>query len=219
MAHDLRSPLNAMLMRIEALLSGRRGPLPAEAVADLRKLQASSRGMGKMITDFLDLARMEGTGYKVARDRVDLAKLVTRIVEELQPLATASGLELRWSRPQGEVPVVGDGDRLAQVMSNLVGNAIKFTPSGGRVTVEVESLADAVRTTVRDTGAGIAPELLPHLFNRFTQGPSMVRSAGWGLGLMIVREIVEAHGGRLDVRSEVGKGSAFSFRLPKANAQ
>lgn len=217
MAHDLRSPLNAMLMRIEALLSGRRGPLPAEALADVRKLQASSRGMAKMITDFLDLARMEGTGYKVARDRVDLGKLVSRIVDDLQPLATASGLSLRWARPPSEVPVVGDSDRLAQVMSNLVGNAIKFTPSGGSVAVEVDTFPDAVRTTVRDTGAGIAPDLLPHLFNRFTQGPSQQRSAGWGLGLMIVREIVEAHGGRLDVRSEVGKGSAFSFRLPRAH--
>lgn len=216
MAHDLRSPLNAMLMRIDALLSGRRGTLAAEAAAELRKLQDSSRGMAKMIKDFLDLARMEGVGYKIARERVDLAALVGHMIDELRPLASASGLALEWTRPAGEAPVIGDPDRLAQVMSNLVGNAIKFTAAGGSVSVEVEVLPDAIRTTVRDTGSGIAPELIPALFNRFTQGPSGHRGAGWGLGLMIVREIVEAHGGRLDLRSEVGKGSAFGFRLPRA---
>lgn len=218
MAHDLRSPLNAMLMRIDALLSGRRGPLAAEAVGDLRKLKESSRRMAKMIKDFLDLARMEGAGYKVGRERVDLATLVSRIVEELRPVAAASGLSLEWRPPATEAPVVGDPDRLAQVMSNLVGNAIKFTPAGGSIAIEVEVSRDAVHTTVRDTGTGIDPDLIPVLFNRFTQGHTATRAAGWGLGLMIVREIVEAHGGRLDVRSEVGKGSAFSFRLQRASA-
>jgi two-component system phosphate regulon sensor histidine kinase PhoR len=217
MAHDLRSPLNAMLMRIGGLLSGRRGPLPAEAVAELRKLEESSRGMAKMIKDFLDLARMEGAGYKISRERVDVGTLVSKIVEELRPIARASGLALEWKRPAADASVIGDPDRLSQVMSNLVGNAIKFTPAGGSVAIEVETLPDAVRTTVSDNGAGIAPELLPLLFNRFTQGSTGQRQSGWGLGLMIVREIVEAHGGRLDVRSEVGKGSAFSFRLPRAS--
>jgi signal transduction histidine kinase len=218
MAHDLRSPLNAMLMRIEALLSGRRGPISAEASSDLRKLQASSRAMAKMIKDFLDLARMEGAGYKVARETVDLAMLVTRIVEELRPVASASGLSLDWARPADATRVVGDPDRLTQVMSNLIGNAIKFTPAGGAIRVAVDPFEDTVRTSVTDTGTGIAPDLLPALFNRFTQGRSGHRAAGWGLGLMIVREIVEAHGGRLDVRSEVGKGSTFSFRLPRVSA-
>ena len=215
MAHDLRSPLNAMLMRIEALLNSRRGPLPAEAVGELKKLQQGARSMAKMIKDFLDLARMEGAGYKIAQERVDLAGLVSRMVEELRPLASASGLSLEWRDPGCETPVIGDPDRLAQVMSNLVGNALKFTPAGGAIAIGVEVLSEAVRTTVRDTGTGIAPELLPILFDRFTQGRSVARSAGWGLGLMIVREIVEAHGGRLDVRSEMGQGSTFSFSIPR----
>ena len=173
--------------------------------------------MAKMIKDFLDLARMEGAGYKVARDTVDLGTLVGKIVEELRPVASANGLALQWSRPPDATPVVGDPDRLTQVMSNLIGNAIKFTPSGGSIRVAVEFVDDAVRTSVSDTGTGIAPDLIPVLFNRFTQGRSGHRGAGWGLGLMIVREIVEAHGGRLDLRSEVGKGSTFSFRLPRVN--
>jgi len=220
MAHDLRSPLNAMLMRIHALMAGRRGALPAEVLADLRKLESSSRNMAKMITDFLDLARFEGTGYKIARDRVDLGALATKIVEELRPVARASGLTLDWeeSRASEAAAVIGDGDRLSQVLANLVGNAIKFTPEGGRVGVALQVRPDSVEATVTDTGVGIAPELLPLLFNRFTQGTTPARNAGWGLGLMIVHDIVEAHGGRIDVRSEVGKGSAFTFRLPRASA-
>jgi two-component system phosphate regulon sensor histidine kinase PhoR len=219
MAHDLRSPLNAMLMRIHALMAGRRGPLPAEVLADMRKLEASSRSMAKMITDFLDLARFEGTGYKIARERVDLGALATKIVEELRPVARASGLALDWDEPPpAAAEVVGDGDRLSQVLANLVGNAIKFTPEGGRVAVAVQDRRDTVEVTVSDTGVGIPPEMLPLLFNRFTQGTTPARNAGWGLGLMIVHDIVEAHGGRIDVRSEVGKGSAFTFRVPRASA-
>jgi len=217
MAHDLRTPLNAMMMRIHALQGGRRGPVAAEVVAELRKLEEGCRGMAKMITDFLDLARFEGTGYKIARERVDLGALVSRILEELRPVARASGLAMEWSPPGAEAAVVGDADRLAQVLANLVGNAIKFTPEGGHVAVEVEVLADAVRATVSDDGVGIPPELLPLLFNRFTKGAGGSRQAGWGLGLMIVHDIIEAHGGRIDVRSEVGRGSAFSLWLPRAS--
>jgi two-component system phosphate regulon sensor histidine kinase PhoR len=217
MAHDLRSPLNAMLMRIHTLLAGRRGQLPAEVLADLRKLEASSRSMAKMISDFLDLARFEGTGYKIARDRVDLGSLASRIVEELQPLARANGLTLEWTPPPPDASVIGDADRLAQVLSNLVGNAIKFTPEGGRVDVAVRARPEVIEATVTDTGVGIPPEMLPLLFNRFTQGATPARHAGWGLGLMIVHDIVEAHGGHIDVRSEVGRGSAFSFRLPRSS--
>jgi signal transduction histidine kinase len=204
-------------MRVETLLSGRRGPLSAEAVTELRKIQESSRGMAKMIKDFLDLARMEGVGFKIAREALDLTALATQLVEDLRPLAKVSGLTLRWS-PPGEARVVGDRDRLAQVLSNLIGNAIKFTPAGGAVSLEVETLPDAVRVTVSDTGPGIAPELVPSLFDRFTQGSSTQSGSGWGLGLMIVREIVEAHGGRVDVRTEIGRGSAFAFRLPRPPA-
>lgn len=215
MAHDLRSPLNAMLMRIHTLLGGRRGPLAAEVQVDLRKIEESSRSMAKMITDFLDLARFEGTGYKIARDPVDLGALISKIVEELRPVAGGNRLTLAWEPPAERAEVLGDADRLSQVLANLVSNALKFTPEGGRVTLGVEVLPDAVQTTVSDDGVGIAPEVLPLLFNRFMQGTAHSRHPGWGLGLMIVRDIVEAHGGQIDVRSELGKGSSFSFRVPR----
>ncbi len=219
MAHDLRSPLNAMLMRAELLAQGRRGPLPAEAVAEVRRFQASIRSMVKMIKDFLDLASMEGAGYKIDREEVDLVSLISTMLEELRPLADASGLAISWEPPVARLPVIGDRSRLAQVLSNLVGNAIKYTPSDGRVTVAVREQGDLVEVTVEDTGPGIERGLVPTLFDRFTRGSGEgLRSAGWGLGLMIVREIVEAHGGTVGVRSERGRGSAFWFRIPRRPA-
>lgn len=215
LAHDLRSPLNAMLMRAQLLMQGRRGPLPAEVVAEVRRFQATIRSMVKMIKDFLDLAAMEGAGYKIDREEIDLVGLTSSMIEELRPLADASGLAVEWEAPDERFAVLGDRHRLAQVLSNLIGNAIKYTPSGGRITVTARLDGPAVELTVRDTGPGIAPELFPTLFDRFTRGDAVgPRPAGWGLGLMIVREIVEAHGGTVGVHSEPGRGSAFWVRLP-----
>lgn len=216
MAHDLRSPLNAMLMRTDLLLRNRRGPLPPEAVSDLQKFQESIRAMVKMIKDFLDLASLEGAGYKIDREEVDLSTLVLRIVDDLRPLSEANGIALVWDR-EGDAPVVsGDPHRLMQVLSNLVGNAIKFTPAGGRIDVRIRTTDADVVVTVDDTGPGIAPEHLDAIFERFIRAPTTAnRRGGWGLGLMIVREIVEAHGGRVGVRSQLGTGSQFWFRLPR----
>jgi signal transduction histidine kinase len=217
MAHDLRSPLNAMLMRTDLLLRNRRGPLPPEAVADLQKFQASIRAMVKMIKDFLDLASMEGAGYKIDREDVDVSSLVAKILDDLRPLSEANGIALAWQHEGADAVVPGDPHRLSQVLSNLVGNAIKFTPAGGRIDVRVRATDRNVVVTVEDTGAGIAPEHLESIFERFIRAPTATttRRAGWGLGLMIVREIVEAHGGRVGVRSQLGKGSQFWFRLPR----
>jgi signal transduction histidine kinase len=219
MAHDLRSPLNAMLIRADLLQKGRRGTLSGEVVAELRKFEASIRAMMKMIKDFLDLARMEGAGYKIDREPLDLPALVSGIVEEVRPVVEASGLVLEWSPPEDRaMKLVGDRHRLGQVVTNLLGNAIKFTPAGGRIEVAMRDLDDTFEVTVTDSGRGIAPDAVPTLFERFTRAEAAAQgSPGWGLGLMIVREIVEAHGGRVGVRSELGKGSAFWFTLPRAD--
>jgi signal transduction histidine kinase len=218
MAHDLRSPLNAMLIRVDLLQKGRRGTLSAEVVTELRKFEASIRAMMKMIKDFLDLARMEGAGYKIDREPLDLPALVSGIVEEVRPVIEASGLTLAWVPSDRAMQLVGDRHRLGQVVTNLLGNAIKFTPPGGRIDVAVRELEELYEVSVTDTGRGIAPEAVPTLFERFTRAEAAQSGPGWGLGLMIVREIVEAHGGRVGVRSEVGKGSSFWFTLPRRDA-
>jgi two-component system phosphate regulon sensor histidine kinase PhoR len=215
-AHDLRTPLTALLMRLEMSFRGKHGVLPATLVADLRKMDGNVRSLVAMINDFLDLARLEGVGHRIDREPVDLAALVHETLEEFRPLLDAHQLAATTDTPGAGVHVLGDRKRLAQVLSNLLGNAIKFTPPGGSVAVRVRTRDGYVQACVEDSGPGIAPEHLPTLFDRFTRVPSHEQVGGSGLGLMIVREIIHAHGGEVGVDSELGKGSQFWFRLPRA---
>jgi two-component system phosphate regulon sensor histidine kinase PhoR len=216
-AHDLRSPLSAMMLRTGAILSGRRGVLSGQLTDDVRKIDANIRSMVALINDFLDLARLEGAGYKIDREPVDVLALVRSTIDDVRPLAEESQLSLQAELPSGiPVEIAGDRRRLGQVLTNLLSNAIKFTPPGGRVTVRVRREGDIVAVDVDDTGRGIAADALPTLFERYTRViDPQHQVAGTGLGLMIVREIVEAHGGAVSVRSSEGKGSSFSVRLPR----
>ena len=135
----------------------------------------------------------------------------------MRPLVKEAGLKLTVTVPKKIPAVSADAERIGQVLSNLVGNAIKFTPSGGKITVSAASDGDFVRVSVSDTGTGIAKEQLPHIFDRFWQSSkSTIRARGAGLGLPIARGIVRAHGGKIGVASETGKGSTFWFTLPIA---
>lgn len=213
-AHDLRTPLSAMLMRVDWLLSGRRGPLLPDVLSDVQKIEARIRELVALINDFLDLARMESVGLVMTPQAVDMNELVRVAVEEHSQLAEASSLDLRVECSRDEACVEVDRRRIAQVMSNLLSNAIKFTPRGGTIIARVSLGADTVETTVEDTGRGIAPDLIPNLFRRYERGPQLTKDvSGTGLGLMIVRQIVEAHGGTIAVKSELGRGSSFSFSL------
>jgi PAS domain S-box-containing protein len=215
MAHDLRGPLTAMLLRTDGLARGRRGVLSAEALNDVHRIETGVRSLVAMINDFLDLARLEGTGYKLDREEVDLPALVEGAVDELRPLVEASRISLSLDPAPTNVKVVGDRRRLVQVLSNLIGNAIKFTPAGGQIDMQVRASGQYVETAVCDTGRGIPKEALATLFDRFTRVEHKTHAIGGsGLGLMIVREIVEAHGGTVGVESEEGRGSRFWFRLP-----
>ncbi|MFT3776035.1 MAG: ATP-binding protein [Minicystis sp.] len=211
-AHDLRSPLSAMSLRLELLARGKRGPVQPEAIADLLRLQGTIRTLVTMINDFLDLASLSGTEYRLVKEEIGLSSLVENTVEELRPLLTSGAITVDVQRDLRPT-VLADRRRLSQVVANLLSNAIKFTPGGGNITVRFAEAAGYVETTVEDTGPGIAPEMLPTLFQRYTKG----EGGGTGLGLMIVREVVEAHGGTVGVASEEGAGSRFWFRLPAGN--
>ncbi len=215
-AHDLRSPLMAVQLRTDAILRGRRGIMPAELLADMRKIQANIRSLVAMINDFLDLAKLEGAAYELERVPVDLGQLVCATADDFRPLAEASQLVLE-TVCTSTLHVLGDRSRLAQVVSNLVGNALKFTPPGGSVRVIVEPHEGNVLCRVIDTGRGIAQEALASIFERYTRAiDTRHEVAGTGLGLMIVREIVQAHAGRVGVESTLGEGSVFWFELPLA---
>lgn len=218
-AHDLRSPLNAMSLRTDLILRGKHGALPAALTADVEKIKGSIQSLVHMINDFLEIARIESTPVTLERQTVDVTAVVDSAMEGLRPLLEAGGLS--WKRnpcgPPADCSVIGDGKRLSQVFANLLGNAIKFTPPAGVITTTVRVEPGWLEVKVEDTGQGVPPQALPTLFDRYTRasgaGPDV---GGSGLGLMIVREIVEAHGGTVGVTSTLGAGSCFWVRLPSA---
>lgn len=216
-AHDLRSPLSAILLRTQHILRGGRGLVSAELTRDIRRMEASVRAMMGLINDFLDLARLEGTGYKIDQQPTDLLEVVENAVEDFRPLSESKNQALDLMKPPRAVTVLGDGPRLGQVVSNLLSNSVKYTHHGGEVQVSIEPDTTCVTVRVRDNGPGIPPERHSKLFRRYSrlveEGGS---SGGSGLGLMIVREIVEAHGGSVGLESAEGEGSTFWFRVPLA---
>jgi two-component system phosphate regulon sensor histidine kinase PhoR len=215
-AHDLRSPLNTVLLRLALMQKGIHGALPEAVSADIRKIEQSMSSQIALINDFLELASLEGSPYARERRVVDVKSLVDETLEELRPVIEASGLTFDASFPMESVEVVGDRRRLMQVLDNLIGNAIKYTPAGGSFSVQIAALGDDVEIAVKDTGPGIPEEAIPTLFERFTRVRHAIKVGGTGLGLMIVREVVEAHGGKVGVDSAPGKGSRFWIRLPRA---
>jgi len=216
-AHDLRNPLNTIVMSVSSLLE----LLPANAPL-LRKnaeiLRRAADRMNRLIQDLLEVRRIE-TGRLVVEPRdVAVTALVDEAMEMLRPLAAAASIHLRSNVAADTPRVLADAGRILQVLSNLVGNAIKFTPAGGSITLTAARAEDEVRFTITDTGPGIAADELPHVFGRFWQGNRSDRR-GIGLGLAIAKGIVDAHGGRIWVESHVGTGSRFYFTLPLAAAE
>jgi len=216
-AHDLRSPLGTMLLRTEMLLRGKRGVLSSGVIGDLRQMETHMRSLVALINDFLEFAKMEESAHTLERGRVELADLIDEIVDEFKPLVENTHQQIRVEIADREAVVLGDRRRLQQVLTNLIANAIKFTQVGGTITVRACCPGQQCEVEVVDNGIGIAAEILPTLFRRYTRAPSGKRDAGGtGLGLLIVREIVEAHGGLVGVDSTPGKGSRFWFRIPAA---
>lgn len=213
-SHDLRNPLASILLNTSTLLEMRTpGGLDPWVADSLRQTIALVEQSNHLIADLLDVSRVANGGISLVRAPHDLRELAARAERMLRPLAEARGLSLQVSVPAAPVPAHVDGDRVLQVLSNLVGNALKFTLSGGHVRLVVESANGVARVTVKDTGIGIAADELEHVFDPFRQGGDADRR-GVGLGLPIARGIVEAHGGRISASSEPGAGSVFAFTLP-----
>lgn len=211
-SHELRSPLAAMRAAVEVALQR---PRAAEGYRDvLASLGEQCEQLTALVNGLLLLARADAGEVAVARDPVDLAALAGEAAEMYEPLAEDRGIAFRWECP-GPVAVAGDAHRLRQLVTNLVDNAIKFTPRGGSVLLRVGQARDAALLSVEDTGAGIEPVHLPHIFDRFYRADAARTAAsGSGLGLSICRWIAEAHGGRIAARSTHGAGSTFAVELP-----
>lgn len=212
-AHDLRSPLTTIVMSAELL---RDLPLSEEQRAQqLEVIINSGRRMNRLIQDLLDVARIESDRLQLERSSQEPESLVRDAVELNAVRAAAKSLRLEHGAAVGTHLVCADRHRLLQVLSNLIDNAIKFTPEGGRIMVSVDEVDGQVRFSVEDTGPGIPADAIPHLFRSFWQAP-MASLDGAGLGLAIARGIVEAHGGVIWAESAPGRGSAFRFTVPSS---
>jgi len=174
--------------------------------------------MNRLIQDLLDVAVMESGQLTIERARLSARELIVGAVDTQRPLASSSSLELRVDLDREIPDVFGDRHRLLQVFENLIGNAIKFTKAGGRITVGAASTDHEVIFRVADTGSGMAPEDLPRVFDRFWQATRANRQ-GAGLGLPITKGIVEAHGGRIWVESTPHRGTTVSFAIPEATPE
>lgn len=224
-SHDLRNPMHAIRLNAQVLerlvqRTAAEGRTAAEAALPLERLRHLAASIeravdqgNRLITDLLDTAKIDSGTFSITRKPASLAAVFQAAVETLQPIAVEKGVSLLLEPTAREV--ICDPERVAQALSNMVGNAIKFTPSGGRVTLFVEEDAAELRIGVRDTGRGVPVEALPHVFERFWQVKEAGR-AGAGLGLSIVKGIADAHGGRVWAESVPGEGSTFWFALPAA---
>jgi signal transduction histidine kinase len=217
LVHELRSPITVIKGSADLLGQGTSGVGSERQRHLLAKIQESCGRMAGLIGEILDLSKLEAGKLDLACRRFDLAALAAEIVDRFEPSAESKGIKLTLDTPLEPCEIVGDPARLDQVLVNLVSNALKFTLRPGAVTVEVAAHGHEMELAVRDTGPGIAARELPLLFERFSQTASARASdtPGTGLGLLICRHLVEAHGGRIWAESELGQGSRFVVRLPR----
>jgi signal transduction histidine kinase len=225
-SHDLRNPLHTIQLSSSfvleligdsglALPSPMPGAPPVSLSAQLEIMLRASRRANALIEDLLDVTRIDAKRLSVDPVELDALALIDEALLDTAPLAADRKIELTHGWEGAPVHVRAEKGRVFQVFSNLVGNALKFTPAGGRIDVRGRAIDGEAHFSVTDTGSGIPPESLPHLFDRFWQA-QQARRAGAGLGLFIAKGIIEAHGGRIWVESTLGRGTTFSFTLPMA---
>ncbi len=212
-SHDLKAPLSAI--ESYARRTAEDESLDSKARENLAHIETNSLRLREYIVQLLEEARIERGMLDIAPEVFDLAETVRDTVVFFGPRAKESGMRLSFELPEQSMPVTADPERIQQVLTNLVGNAMKFTRSGGSITVYAKRTEDgSLEAGVIDTGVGIAPEDQPRLFKRFERVKNPLKTGGTGLGLSIVKGIIEAHGGSVGLDSTPGKGSRFYFTLP-----
>ena len=211
-AHDLRSPLSVVEMSVPIL----RDPTSAHQTKTLDRIERAAVSMHRLVDDLLDVEHFAAGTVALTLEPLELSSVVEAAVDSFSLAARAGSIELRAERPEGEQRVVADRGRVHQVLANLIGNAIRFTPAGGSITIRIEPLPGYVRVSVDDTGAGLSADERTKVFEPFWRGGNTA-DKGAGLGLAISRTIVEAHGGTIGVSSEPGEGASFSFTLRRAD--
>jgi len=219
-SHELRTPLTSILGFSSYMLTGKMGAVPDNQKMALESIHRQAKRLSAIITDFLDVSRIESGKIEMRKDPLPVPQIASRVVEDLRPQANEKNIRVLAKVEESPYPVValGDEQRIAQVFTNLLGNALKFTEPEGTIEVRLARMNGEVTCHVRDSGCGIPPDELDRVFDRFYQVEKVVtrKTGGTGLGLAIVKNIIEAHGGRVWIESEVGRGTEVSFTLPGA---
>ncbi len=217
MSHELRTPLNAIIGFSDVLRSGAIVAVEDRVKSYCTDIFNAGQHLLAIVNDILDIAKIEAGHVDLELEAIDAGELVKACLAMMSARADLAGVELRREGFEGLPPIFADRTRLMQIMVNLLGNAVKFTPRGGRVTVSATDAADALRLAVTDTGIGIAPEHLDKVTEPFYQVESTAsrNHGGTGLGLALVREMVKLHDGQLEIRSRIGEGTTVTVILPR----
>lgn len=216
-AHEIKSPLNSILMQLTVVLDGLAGDLTEKQTDILSRTCERIKSLTRLAAELLDLSKIESGLINQDREELDLQDLVRRQVDLYSEKAGSKGIELSMTLPGEDIRMLGNRINIEEVVSNLISNAIRYSPGGGQVTVGVENKSDCMVIFVSDTGLGIPASEIPFIFDRFfrVKNEKTRFINGTGLGLTIVRKIVEAHHGTIEVDSEEGKGTCFTIFFPK----
>jgi len=215
-SHELRTPMTSIKGLVENMLDGLTGQLTERQGFYLSRVRVNIERLTRMINDLLDLSKIEAGGMQLRLDEFSMVDLVEETLESMQNAANEKSLSLTCQNVE-DIPLIwGDKDKVSQILTNLVHNAIKFTPHDGSVTVSIKKMdSQGIQVSITDTGCGIPENEQDHIFDRFFRSSkSPVEAQGAGLGLAITKNLVELHGGQIGVYSTVGKGSQFFFTLP-----
>ncbi|MGK5094007.1 SpoIIE family protein phosphatase [Deltaproteobacteria bacterium TL4] len=219
-SHELRTPLHGIIGLVESLQDGTKGPVSTEQLHDLQMIRQSGKRLAHLVNDILDLSKMKNHELSLQLKPVDVKSVAQLSLNLSHFLIQQKSIQLINRIPDNLPLVEADENRLQQIILNLTGNAIKFTPQG-QVAIDAQKEDDSVRISVSDTGIGIAEDKLEQIFESFEQADGSVSRlyGGTGLGLTITKQLIELHGGKIEVQSQEGQGSTFSFRLPLAKNQ
>ncbi len=218
--HELRTPLTLMLAPLGPMIEGGMGRLTAKQKDTLLTIRQNGLKLLKLINNLLDLTKLEAGKMRLKIKSVEFVDFVNSLLASVKPLADRKSIKLYFQHPSVDLPLHIDPDQFEKIVLNLLSNAVKFTPEGGRITVYLDESAEAVQFTVEDTGIGIPAAMLETIFDRFSQVDGSLSRAheGSGIGLSLVRELVQLHGGRVRAESEIGKGSRFIVDILKGDA-
>lgn len=216
MAHELRTPLASIREGTNLLLNNQGSDFSHNRTRILRIITEEGNRLTDLVNSLLDLSKMEAGMLALRREKFDIDRLIFKAISAMEPLALTKNIGISWEAPDELPQVSADEERMLQALRNLIGNAVKFTPEGGRITIKARPLSEGVEVSIADSGHGIPPEDLEVIFDKFRQSAMTSYSTikGTGLGLAIVKHIITAHGGRIWATSETGRGSVFTFQLP-----